>query len=93
MAMNGVINLHFLTILMNTLEETVEFGKKLGILPKSVKCPNCKTLLQKPYFLNRSKSDCREIRYQCNKKQYRGRGKKIQFHSKQEHGLGSHILH
>ena len=36
MAMNGVINLHFLTILMNTLEETIQFGKKLGILPKSV---------------------------------------------------------
>lgn len=54
MAMNGVINLHFLTILTNSLEETIEFGKKLRILPKSVICPNCKRLLEKPYFLNRS---------------------------------------
>ena len=92
MAMNGVINLHFLTILMNTLEETVAFGKKLGILPNSVKCPNCKRQLENPYFLNRSKSDCKEIRYQCNRKQCRARGKKIQYHLKLEHGLGSHIL-
>ena len=75
--MNGVINLHFLTILTNTVEETISFGKTIGILPKSVKCP--KRLLEKPYILNRSKSDCKEIRYQCNKKQCRGRGKKYCF--------------
>ena len=76
---------------MNTLEETIQFGKKVGILPKSVICPNCKRLLEKPYFLNRSNSDCKEIRYQCNRKQCRARGKKIQFPSKLKLGLGSHI--
>ena len=31
MAMNGVINLHFLTILTNTVQETISFGKKLAL--------------------------------------------------------------
>ena len=79
MAMNGVINLHFLTILMNTLEETIKFAKTLGILPNVVKCPNCKALLEKPYFINRTNSDCKEIRYQCSKKKCRARGKKSSF--------------
>ena len=74
--MNGVINLHFLTILMNTLQDTISFGKEIGILPKLVQCPNCKRLLQKPYILKRFQSDCKEIRYQCNKKQCRSKGRK-----------------
>ena len=68
MAMNGVINLHFLTILTNTLQDSISFGKEIGILPKFIQCPNCKRLLQKPYILKRFQSDCKEIRYQCNKK-------------------------
>ena len=74
--MNGVINLHFLAILMNTIQDTISFGKEIRILSKSVQWPNCKRLLQKPYILKRFQSDCKEIRYQCNKKQCRAQGRK-----------------
>ena len=76
MAMNGILNLHFLTILTNTLEETIAFSKKMGIIPPTVKCPNCQRILSKPYILNRSNCDSKDIRYQCNRKVCRGRGKK-----------------
>ena len=76
MAMRRILNLHFLTILTNTIEETIKFAKQMGILPQSVKCPNCKRNWEKPYILNRSKSDCKDIRYQCNRKECRGRGKR-----------------
>ena len=68
MSKNGVINLHFLTIFMQTLEDTIRFCKKIGLLPNVVKCPNCRKLLEKPYIFNRSKGDAQEVRYQCNKK-------------------------
>ena len=97
MALNGVINLDFLTILMNTLQDTISFGKEIGILPKSVQCPNCKRLLQKTYILKRFRSDHKEIRYQCNKNKKQNNVElkegNILFLLKLEHGLGSHILH
>ena len=68
MSKNGVINLHFLTILTQTLEDTINFSKEIGLIPNVVRCPNCKKILQKPYILNRSKGDAQEVRYQCNKK-------------------------
>ena len=76
MAINGISNLHFLTILTNTLEETIAFSKKMGIIPPTVKCPNCQRILDKPYILKRSNCDTSDIRYQCNKKAFRARGKK-----------------
>ena len=76
MALRRILNLHFLTILTNTIEETIKFAKQMGILPQSVKCPNCKRNLEKPYILNRSKSGCKDIRYQHNRKECRGRGKR-----------------
>ena len=76
MAMNGILNLHFLTILTNTLEETIAFSKKMGIIPPTVKCPNCQRILDKPYILKRSNCDTSDITYQCNKKACRARGKK-----------------
>ena len=42
MSKNGVINLHFLTILTQTLQDTIDFCKKIGLLPNVVTCPNCK---------------------------------------------------
>ena len=68
MSKNGVINLHFLTILTQTLQDTIDFCKKIGLLPNVVRCPNCKKILKKPYFINRSEGDGVEVRYQCNKK-------------------------
>ena len=69
-----VINLHYLTILTNTLDETVDFCKQVNLIPKQVKCPNCSRILIKPYLVNRSKGDGQEIRYQCNRKMCIGRG-------------------
>ena len=74
MSQDRVINLHFLTILTNTLEETIEFCKQMNLIPKHIKCPNCSRILQKPYIVQRSKGDGQEIRYQYNKKICRGRG-------------------
>ena len=51
MAMNRILNLHFLMILTNTLEQTIAFSKKMGIIPPTVKCPNCQRILDKPYIL------------------------------------------
>ena len=68
MSMNKVINLHYLTLLTNTLEDTISFCKSIGLLPKEVNCPNCKKKLDKPYFVKRTKCDAHEIHYQCNKK-------------------------
>ena len=76
MAMNGILNLHFLMILTNTLEETIAFSKKMGIIPPMVKCLNCQRILDKPYILKKSNCDTSDIRYQCNKKACRARGKK-----------------
>ena len=76
MSMNKVINLHFLTLLTQTLEDTISFCKNIGLIPKEVKCPNCKKILDKPYFVKRSNCDAHEIRYQCNKKVCRARGKR-----------------
>ena len=61
-----VTNLHFLTIMMNTLEETIEFCKQMNLFPKNVKCSNCSRILQKPFIVRRGKGDGQEIRYQCN---------------------------
>ena len=88
MSKNGVINLHFLTILTQTLQDTIDFCKKIGLLPNVVTCPNCKKMLQKPYFINRSKGDGVEVRYQCNKKICRGRGKRNQISLKTDTWFG-----
>ena len=74
--MNGVINLHFLTLLTQTMEDTISFCKSTGLIPNAVKCPNCKRLLEKLYSVKRSNCDSHEIRYQCNRKVCRGRGKR-----------------
>ena len=71
---------------MNTIQDTISFRKEIGILPKSVQCPNCKRLLQKPYILKRFQSDCKEIRYQCNKNNVELKEGKILFLLKLEHG-------
>ena len=52
-----------------------------------------KQILQKPYFLNRSKGDALEVRYQCNKKFVEVKGKEIKSLSRQEHGLVDPKLH
>ena len=72
-----VINLHYLTIITNTLDETIDFCKQVNLIHKQVKCPNCRRILIKPYLVNRSKGDGHEIRYQCNRKMCRGRGIKM----------------
>ena len=69
-----VINLFYLTILTNTLNDTINFCKEVNLIPKQVKCPNCNRILIKPYVVNRSKGDGQEIRYQCNRKICRRRG-------------------
>ena len=50
MSKNGVINLHFLTLLTQTLEDTIVFCKNIGLLPNEVKCPICKKSINKAIF-------------------------------------------
>ena len=93
MAMNRILNLHFLTMLTNNLEETIAFSKKMGIISQTAKCPNCQRVLEKPYIFNRSNSESKAIRYQCNRKACRGRGKRNIVSLKLTHGLARVTLH
>ena len=52
----------------------LNFAKDVGLLPKSVKCPTCSDILTKPYYVKNRKTT--QIRYQCNKRQCHGSGKK-----------------
>ena len=45
MSEDRIINLHFLTILKNTLEEIINFCKEIKFIPKHLKCPNCSRML------------------------------------------------
>lgn len=68
------INLYRLSKITETTQSTIDFCKDIGLIPKEVKCPNCGDNLDKPYFIkNRATT---QIRYQCNKRQCRGQGKK-----------------
>ena len=44
------INLYRLTRITKKTEDTIEFCKDAGLLPKSVACPTCSDILRKPYY-------------------------------------------
>ena len=47
----------------------------MKLLPKEVKFPSCKKILEKPYIVKWSKGISEEIKYQCNKKKCRAKGR------------------
>ena len=69
------VNLYRLTKITKSTENTIEFCKDVGLLPKSVTCPTCSGILTKPYYVKNRKST--QIHYQCNKRLCHGSGKKI----------------
>ena len=40
MSVNRAIDLHFLTILTQTLEDAISFCKRIGLMPQEVKWPS-----------------------------------------------------
>ena len=68
------VNLYRLTKITESTENTIEFCKDVGLLPKSVTCPTCSGILTKPYYVKNRKST--QIHYQCNKRLCCGSGKK-----------------
>ena len=91
MAMRGILNLHFLTILTNTIEETIKFAKKMGILPQSVKCPNCKRNLEKPYILIDLKVTAKILDTSVIKRNVEVEEKEMLYLLKLEHGSANLI--
>ena len=47
------VNLYRLTKITETTENTIEFCKDVGLLPKSVTCPTCSDILTKPYYVKK----------------------------------------
>ena len=69
------VNLYGLSKIIDTTESTINFVKDVGLIPKSVKCPTCSAVLEKPYYVKNRKAT--QIHYQCNKRSCRGSGEKI----------------
>ena len=68
MEANRKINLFFLTHITDSKEDTTKFCKDINLLPKVVRCPNCKCIPDTPYFMKRSNSKSEDIRYKCGQK-------------------------
>ena len=76
MVANRKINLFFLTHITDSKEDTINFCKDINLLPKVVRCPNCKRVLNTPYFMKRSNCKSEDIRYKCDQKICKGKGSK-----------------
>ena len=67
------VNLCRLSKITENTESTINFVKDVGLIPKSVKCPTCSAVLERPYYVTNRKAT--QIHYQCNKRRCRERGK------------------
>ena len=65
------INLFRLTMLTENDDKTLQFCKTIGMFPREIKCPNCGVILEKIYKIKNRNTT--HFRYQCNKRQCRGR--------------------
>ena len=63
MAANRKINLFFLTHITDSQEDTIKFCKDINLLPKVVRCPKCKCILDTPYFMKSNNSKSEDISY------------------------------
>ena len=68
------VNLYRLSKITETTESAINFVKDVGLIPKSVKCPRCSAVLEKPYYVKKQDT---QIHYQCYKRSCRGIEKKI----------------
>ena len=50
------VNLYRLSKITDTTESTINFVKDVGLIPKSVKCPTCSAVLEKPYYVKKQES-------------------------------------
>ena len=50
------VNLYRLTKITENTEDTIEFCKDVGLLPKSVSCLTCSGILTKPYYVKNRNS-------------------------------------
>ena len=55
------INLYRLTKITEKNEDTIEFCKDVGLLPKSVSCPTCSNILTKPYYIKNKEFNTNKI--------------------------------
>ena len=69
------INIWKLSQICSSFESTVAFCKDVGLLPTDVKCPNCKSPLEKITTL-KGKRGTPQYRYQCNKRECKKAGVK-----------------
>ena len=72
---NRKINLFFLTHITNN-KDTIKFCKDFNLLPKVARCPNCKRIVDTPYFIKRSNCNSKDIRYKCGHKICKKEGSK-----------------
>ena len=76
MAANKKINLFFLTHITDNKEDTIKFFNDINLMPKVVRCPNCKRILDTPYFMKISNYKSEDIRYKCGQKICKEKGSK-----------------
>ena len=76
MAANRKIDLFLLTHITDNKEYTIKFCKDINLLPKVVRFPNCKRILDTPYFMKRSNSKSEDIKYKCGRKICKEKGSK-----------------
>ena len=67
------INMYYLTKITDNDQDLLRFCREMQLIPRGVKCPTCKRIINEPYVLKRSQATTEEIRYVCNKKRCKGR--------------------
>ena len=50
------VNLYRLSKITDTTESIINFVKDVGLIPKTVKCPTCSAVFNKPYYVKKQES-------------------------------------
>ena len=70
------INLYRLSKKLETEESAIQFCQDVGILPRQVHCPNCNSVLDKLYAIDRGHKN-KYFKFQCNRKDCRRRRNQV----------------
>ena len=55
------INMYYLTNITDNDQDLLRFCREMQLIPRGVKCPTCKRIINEPYVLKRSEATTEEI--------------------------------